>query len=58
MTGLAMSFDNLIRGRTTQLAVWSEAVVIVLERLYFFHRIVQGHEPIYVQTLVSETPIE
>ncbi len=53
-----MSFDNLIRLQTTQRAVWSEAVVIVLERLYFFHRIVQGHEPIYVQTLVSETPIE
>ena len=38
--------------------MWSEAVVIILERFDFLLRIVQREEPIHVQTLISEASIE
>jgi hypothetical protein len=53
-----MFFDDLVRGQTAQRAVRSEAVVIVLERLDLFLRVVERKEPVDVQTLVPKAAVE
>ena len=55
---LEVSVEHLVRGQTAQRAVRSEGVVIILECLDLFLRIVEREEPIHVQTLIPKAAVE